>query len=283
MQKDQRAQPVDRDIAGRSGAELIVEDFQRQRPGIIRRLHGLHEIDARQVALPREIAEMPAPGQDVHVEPGRVGDLNQENLVAGDRAHGLQVGLARKGVEGVEHQPDRLVVGAAHDFPGIAVIVDMAAPGKRLEADAHAALGGALAEFMEIGRGPVDAAERERRDIAAHQQHVGAELGHDVEFALGAVEGAFALRVRHALEIAERLQCDKLQAEVADALADIGRRAVEGQKIVLENLDALKARGRDRLQLLGEAATDRNGCDRGQHGLVLFFWLKRRRAWRPVP
>ena len=214
---------------------------------------------------------MPAPGEDIHVEPGRVRDLHQENLVAGDRAHGLQVGLARKGVEGVEHQPDRLVVGAAHDLPGIAVIVDMPAPGESLEADAHAALGRALPKLVEIGRGAVDAAERERRDVAAHEQHVGAELGHHVEFALGAVEGAFALRVRHALEIAERLQCDKLQAEVTDALADIGRRAVEGQQIVLENLDALKARGRDRLQLLGEAAADRDGCDRGQHGFVLFF------------
>ena len=133
---------------------------------------------------------MPAPRQHVHVEPGRVGELHQENPVAGDGVHRLEVGLAREGMEGVEHQADRRVIGAPHHLPGVAVVVDVAAPGQRLEADAQAALGRALAELAEIGGGAVDAAERFRRHVAAHHQQVAAELLHQVELALGAVEGA---------------------------------------------------------------------------------------------
>ena len=91
-------------------------------------------------------------------------------------------------MEGVEHEPDRRMVGAAHDLPGVAVVVDVPAPGERLEADAQAALRGPLAELAEIGGGAVDAAERIGRDVAAHEQEIAAELLHDVELALGAGE-----------------------------------------------------------------------------------------------
>ena len=89
---------------------------------------------------------------------------------------GVEVGPARQDVEGVEDQPDRRVVGAAHDLPGVAVVVDVAAPGQRLEADAQAALCRALAELAEVGGGAVDAAERIGRDVAADQQEIAAEL-----------------------------------------------------------------------------------------------------------
>ncbi len=47
---------------------------------------------------------------------------------------------AREDVEGVEDRADVPVVGPAHDLPGVAVVVDVAAPGQRLVADADAAL-----------------------------------------------------------------------------------------------------------------------------------------------
>ena len=68
------------------------------------------------------------------------------------------------------------MIGAPHDLPGVAVVVDVAAPGQRLVADAQAALGGALAELAEIIGGAVDAAERGRRDVAADQQQIGAAV-----------------------------------------------------------------------------------------------------------
>ena len=83
---------------------------------------------------------------------------------------------SRQGVEGVEDQPDVGMVGAADDLPGVAMVVDVAAPGQRLVADAQAALRRALAELAEVGGGAVDAAERERRDVGADQHQVGAEL-----------------------------------------------------------------------------------------------------------
>ena len=150
----------------------------------------------------------------VHVEHRGVRDLHQEDAVARDGADGLQVGLARQRMEAVEDEADRLVVGAAHRLPGIAVVVDVAAPGQRLEADAQAALAGALAELGKVGRGAVDAADAVRRDVGADQQQVAAQLLHQVELALRAGEGAGALVAGHALEVAERLEGDDLHAEV---------------------------------------------------------------------
>src|SRR5215475_4574081 len=58
----------------------------------------------------------------------------------------------RLGMEAVEHEADGRMIGAANDFPGIAVIVDMTPPGQRLESNFQAALGRAFAKFAEIGR-----------------------------------------------------------------------------------------------------------------------------------
>ena len=155
------------------------------------------------------------------------------------------------------------MVGAAHDLPGVAMVVDVAAPGERLVADAQAALRRPLAEFAEIGGRAVDAAERQRRDVGADKHQIGAELLHQVELALGAVEGARALRLRHALEIAERLEQRDLQPMVAHHPADLGGRAVEGQEVVLEDLDAVEAGRGDRRELLAQIAADRDRGDRG--------------------
>ena len=153
---------VDGDAARRAGAELVVEDLQRQRAVVAGRRQRLHEVEDRQVALAREIAEMPAPREVVHLQQRRVGELHQEDAVARDGADGAEIGAARQDVEGVEHQPDRRMVGAAHRLPGVAVVVDVAAPGQRLEGDAQAALGGALAQLAQVGGGAVDAAQASR-------------------------------------------------------------------------------------------------------------------------
>ena len=113
--------PVDSDRARRTGAELIVENLKRQIALIASARHPRHEVDQRQVALRRKAAEMPAPCQHVHIEPGRVGKLHQKNAVAGNRIELPQIGLAGIDVEAVEHQPHGRMIGAANDFPGVAV------------------------------------------------------------------------------------------------------------------------------------------------------------------
>src|SRR5690606_3461683 len=85
--------------------------------------------------------------------------------------------------------------------------------------------------------------------------------------ALGAVESAGALRLRQTLEVAERLEQQNLQPVVAHQPAGVARRAIEGEEIVLEDLDAVEAGGRDGGQLLGEIAADRYRCDGRAHAL----------------
>ena len=177
----------------------------------------------------------------------------------------LHVDLARQRVKRVEDEADIRMIGAPHDLPGVAMVVDVPSPGQRLVAHLQAALGGAFAERAEILRRPVDAAERDRRDVGADQHEVGAELLHHVELALGAVERPRALRLRQAFEVAERLEQRDGEAGVPHHAADVARRAVEGEEIVLEDLDAVEARGRDGRELLDEIAADRNGRDRGLH------------------
>ena len=264
-QEQQRALPVHRDAAGGTGAELVVEYLEREKVVEAGRLEGLHEVEQRQFALAGEIAEMPAPRQRIHVEHRRVRHLHQEDAVARDGADRLEIGLAGEDMEGVEHEPDRLVVGAAHRLPGIAVVADVAPPGERLEADPHAVARRALAERAKIGRGAIDAAEALRRHVGADEKEIAAELGHQVELALGAGENAFAAHRRHALEVAERLEGDDLEPEIGDPLAHVGRRAVERQQIGLEDLDALEAGGRNGVELLGQIPAERHGCDRQFH------------------
>ena len=174
--KIKRALAVDRDAARRAGAEAVAEDLEREEAVEAGRLQRLHEVVDRQLALAREAAVVTAPGEVIHLEHRRVGDLDEEDPVLRDRPHRREIGAAHEDVEGVEHEADRRVVGAAHHLPGVAVVVDVAAPGERLEADAQAALRGALAELMEVGGRAVDAAERVGRDVAADEEEVAAEL-----------------------------------------------------------------------------------------------------------
>ncbi|MNT56101.1 hypothetical protein D3C72_1933810 [compost metagenome] len=72
---------------------------------------------------------MAAPIEQVHVDQRRIGQLHDEDLVAGNGADRIGVDLARQRVETVEDNADIGVVGAAHHLPGITVIADMTAPG----------------------------------------------------------------------------------------------------------------------------------------------------------
>ena len=170
---------------------------------------------------------MPAPGQHVETEPRRVRELDQENLVRRNRFDRRHRKGWRQRVKTVEDDSDRFVIGAAHDFPGVAVVADVASPGQRLEADAQAARAGQFAEFAKVRRGAIDAAERGRRNIAADQQQVGLQFGHQVELALGPCKVAGALRFGHALEIAKRLKRANGKAKIAAELSDIAGTAVE--------------------------------------------------------
>src|SRR5687767_524644 len=141
----------------------------------------------------------------------------------------------------------------------------MASPGERLEGDPQSTLGSSFAEFMEVSCRPLNSAKRIRRDVAAHHQEVAAEFLHDVKFALGAGEHLRALWLGHTLKISERLEGDSLKPEPLDHAPGIGRSAVEGQEIVLEDLHALELRSRDGFDLLWEGAAQADGGNSSAH------------------
>src|SRR5471032_3018086 len=98
-------------------------------------------------------------------------------------------------METVQDDPDRFMIGAPHDLPGIAIVVDMPPPCERLETYAQSAACSQLTQLVKIGGGTVDAAERGRQHVAAYQQEIGLQFLHHIEFAFGARKVAGALRL----------------------------------------------------------------------------------------
>ena len=137
-QGQQRAARVDGDAVGLGLAEVVVEDLQRPRPVVARGLHVAHEGGQVEPALAREAAVVAAPLEHVHAQHGRVGQLQEEDLVAGDALDLRRVAAAREDVERVQAGAQRGMVRALHDRPGVAVVADVPPPGQRLEGDPHA-------------------------------------------------------------------------------------------------------------------------------------------------
>lgn len=171
-------------------------------------------------------------------------------------------------MEAVEHEADGGVIGVAHDAPRIAVVVDVAAPCERFVADAQAAPCGALACFVQVGDGACAVRIGKRRARRADQQQIGAEFFHHIELAFEPVEGAGALRLRQAFQIAERLEHGAGEAKVTHQRRHIARGHVGREQIVLEDLRAVIACGGDGLQFGVKRAADRYGCYRGFHRLT---------------
>ena len=105
------------------------------------------------------------------------------------------------------------VVGALHGVPGLAVVVDVPAPAQGLEADGDTVGLRELAQIVQVGADPGHVVDGVGRDRAADQEQPGAQAVHQLELALGAVEGAGAQGLGQALEVAERLQGQELEPE----------------------------------------------------------------------
>ena len=223
------------------------------------------EFRERQVALPRHVAEVPAPAEIVHRQTRRVRDLHEEQLVDADVADARARNAAGQGVEAVENQPDRRMIDVADQAPRIAMVERVPRPRERLIADAHAPLRRPLTERRQVIDETRPIADSERRAVRAQQDQIRAELLHDVELSLDALERSRELLGRHAFEIAKRLKQRALHAEVANDAADLAGRARKAQQIVLEDLHAVEAGLGHGAQLAFERAADRNGRDRRLH------------------
>ena len=68
-----------------------------------------------------------------------------------------------------------------------------------------------------------------------------------------------------AFEVAKRLVEVDAEAAVAAIVSKVGRRPREVDEVVLEDLDRVEARGRDRVELLVERSGQRDGGDALAH------------------
>ena len=265
FQQQQRTHCVDRSRARRRGAEFVVEYFERDRSVVAARQHIAGEAGDRERALSGEQAEMPAPRQWVEPHHRRVGQLGEEDAIARNFRDGRVVVVDCESVERVDHQPDRRMIGRLHNLPRMAEFIDLAPPGERLVPDAEAAPRRTLAERAQVFGGDRVVADRVGRSVAAHQHQVGAELLHHVELGFGAVEVLRHPRAGRGLEVAEGLEQQNAQAEVAADRLHLGGRAVEIEQVVLENLYPVEAGRRDGLQLFDQRAAERHSGDGPKH------------------
>ncbi|MDH6593918.1 hypothetical protein M2165_003807 [Variovorax sp. TBS-050B] len=169
-------------------------------------------------------------------------------------------------MEAVEDQPERGMIGLAHDLPGLAVTRSEATPGQRLEAHAQPPARGALGEFVQLRGRQRRVVDGERRGVRAAQHQRRAHRRHQIELALGAIQAAAELRLGHRLEVAERLVEVDRKAQVRGNAAQLGGRTPEIDEVALEQLDALETRGRDGLELLAKRAAEGDGGDGAVHG-----------------
>ena len=188
----------------------------------------------------------------------------------GIAAHRGEIGLAGESVKRVEHEPDGRMIGAPHHFPGVAVVVDVTCP--------RPAPRSRRASRAWPRARPVHGNRRRLRSMPPSESgdtllHTSSKsqpsscIRSNLRSARSKV--ALALRLRHAFEIAERLEGDGAQAEIGHLFGNIGRRAVIGKQIAFEDFDAAETGRCDRLQLFAQTAAETNRGNRGFHCLVL--------------
>lgn len=208
---------------------------------------------------------MAAPLQDVHREQRGVGELEEEDLLAGDVLDALGVGAPGQDVEAVQAGAECRVVGRLDDAPGVVVRADVPSPGERLVGDADVKLLGEVGQLAQLGGGERVVVLGERGDAGADEDGVGAEPAHQLELVAGAAQVAGELRFGHGLDVAHRLVEVDGQAEVGAPGADLLGRQRAGEEVVLEDLDPVEAGPGGGGEFLGEGAAEGDGGDGRTH------------------
>ena len=266
----ERAHAVDRDRRRRRAPELIVEDLERQRPAVAGARRGVEKIDDRKVALAGIAAVVPAQRQRVHDQGRRVGHLDERDSLGRQSRDRLDRIAAHADVKAVEHDAEIVAVGGAQNLPGGRPVFHVPAPGERLVADPHAMLAGEIGELREICGGSRRVVDRFRRDVGADAEKPAPEFVHEFELARRALEIAFPDRLRHRLEIAQRLKRDDFEPEIGRHAPHVSGLSVEEGQVVLEQFDRAEARLGRGGELALQRAAHADGGDRpSQHGNLL--------------
>ena len=133
---------------------------------------------------------MPRPVEKVHVDQRCVCKLDKEYLVTRYGTDRIRVDLAAECMETVKDQSDMTMVGTAHHFPRVTMIIDMPSPGQRLKPNSQPPRLCPLAKLGEIISSPVNATKRVGRQVRANQNKIGAHAVHQVEFSFCPVESS---------------------------------------------------------------------------------------------
>ena len=259
FQVQQRTQTVGGIGPRRRGAETVVEDFQRQRPGVAALDDRREETRQIEFALAREAAEMPAPLQHVHGQDRRVGHLHEEDLVAGNFGDGARIALERQRVKAVEQHAEAWVIGLTDDVPHLLIGVHMPAPGQRFVTDSQTARAGAFGQQAQVVDEDLFITDGIGGRVAAHQHQVGAQFLHQVELALGPFQIARQAVTAAAFEIPERLKQRDRDPEIGAHLFNFPWATVVVEKVVLENLHPVKTGGGNGFEFFRQGTAQGHG------------------------
>ena len=223
LEPEQGPHGVDGGGAGIGLAEDVVEDLERQRPPIAGGDHPVEEPGQVKAALPREAAVVATPLQDVHGQEGGVGELEEEELVRGDRADAVKAGASGEDVEAVEADTQRGMAGGLDDPPGVLVVVHVPAPRQGFVGDADAVLLGDGGQLVQLLAGQAVVVDGQLRDAGADEQQGCAEQAGQLELAPGPAEVVGETVGWDRFEVPEGLVQLHREPQVLDAAADLRR------------------------------------------------------------
>lgn len=208
---------------------------------------------------------MPTPLQYVHTHQRGVGELNEEDLLAGDRGEACRVRTTGQNMEAVETDSESGVVRCLDDAPGMVVCVDVAPPRKCLVGDADPVLVRQLGQFAQLhcGQGVVVAGVC--GDVGASQRGVDAESTHDTELVLRPAHASGECVGGESFDVTHRLVEEEFEAQVRHPFPDLFGAERTAQQVVLEDLHTVEPGTGHGVELLRQRSTDRDGGDGRAH------------------
>src|SRR5450830_420202 len=156
----------------------------------------------------------------------------------------------------------------------------MTSPRQGLVANPQVSSAGAFGEQAQVIQKHTFIAQGIRSGVTAHQDKVGAQLLHQVELPLGAVDVALQAITTAAFEVTKRLKQGDGDPQVSTHLPDVARTAIVVEEIIFEDFHTVKTRGRNGFEFLRQGTAQGNGGNRTLHAAG--SWMNAAAAGRPV-
>ena len=142
----------------------------------------------------------------------------------------------------IKDYTDVWMICAAHNFPSVPVIIDVATPAKCFIAHEKTPFCSAFAQFKKVMGRAFNATQRFGMNRGTNQQKGNTKFLHDIKFAFCAIKSFGPQWLGQGFEIAKRLeQCD-VQAVITHHGANLFRACRIGDEILFKDLNPVKAR-----------------------------------------